>query len=70
MRVMIIVFIQFENLRGLGYFDIVEVNITLDQVAESKLLLMTQDLQTGYYEIQYQFKRAGVYTVYFYLNGF
>lgn len=44
--------------------------MTLNEQAESKIILLEQDLSTGYYRASYEFKHVGIYKVRFYLNGY
>lgn len=61
---------RFGNLRGDGYEDVVEMNITLNHVNESMMSMFEQDSSTGHYLNSYEFTGVGTYRVYFYLNGF
>jgi hypothetical protein len=61
---------RYGNLRGDGYEDVVEMNVTLNHVNESMMSLFEQDPTTGHYMNSYEFTGVGTYRVYFYLNGF
>ena len=61
---------RFENLRGDGYEDVVEMNVTLNNKNESMMSMFEQDSSSGHYYNSYEFIGIGTYRVYFYLNGF
>lgn len=61
---------RFGNLRGDGYEDVVEMNVTRNHVNESMMSMFEQDSSTGHYLNTYEFTGVGTYRVYFYLNGF
>lgn len=61
---------RFENLRGDGYEDVVEMNVTLNNKNESMMSMFEQDSSSGHYFNSYEFIGIGTYRVYFYLNGF
>lgn len=39
-------------------------------MAESDVILLSQDQMSGNYQVAYQFKQVGLYVIRFYLNGF